>query len=131
MKRYDMHVHINSEVVDRGYLLGKMEESGIWGGGLISACPEESGDALLALPYRERVKNLLKWTQEDDRLIPILWVHPHEKDACEIVADAAASGVKAFKMICDTYAVDSPESMKLLGAIEKTGRPVRLVNTSS
>ena len=57
---YDMHVHINSEVVNRGYLLGKMEESGIWGGGLISACPEESGDALLALPYRERVKNLLK-----------------------------------------------------------------------
>ena len=124
MKRYDMHIHINSDVIDRGYLLEKMEESGIWGGGLISLCPEEVEADLPKLPYRQRLENLLKWTQEDDRLIPIMWVHPREKNACDVVADAAASGVRAFKMICDNYAVDSPESMKLLGAIEKSGRPV-------
>ena len=124
MKRYDMHIHIGSEKIDRNYLLDRMEEAGIWGGGLISACPLESSADLFALPYRDRLRNILSWTEPDDRLIPIMWVHPREKDACDIVKDAAASGVKAFKMICDNYAVDCPESMRLLAAIEQTGRPV-------
>lgn len=125
MKIYDMHVHITGDAPNQQYLLEQMEKSGVYGGGLISACPEESNCALGQLPYRQRLRNLLDWTRDQEgRLIPILWVHPHEKDACEIVRDAAESGVMAFKMICDSYPVYSDASMRLLEAIERTGKPV-------
>ncbi len=125
MKIYDMHIHIDKGSVNKNYLLEQMEKSGVYGGALISACPMEATASLLKLPYKERLKNLLEWTKDEDgRLIPVLWVHPYEKNAKQIVKDAALSGVKAFKIICDTFPVYSKKSMQLLEAIEKTEKPV-------
>lgn len=125
MRIYDMHIHINSPKAEQGYLLEQMEKAGVYGGGLISPRPEESTSSLFIQPYKERLATVLEWTKnQDDRLIPILWVHPYEKDALEIVKDAANSGIKAFKIICDSFHVYDNASMKLLAAIEKTNLPV-------
>lgn len=125
MKIFDMHIHINHGEAKPQYLLEQMEKGGVWGGALISPCPEEATANLLKLPYKERLNNLLQWTRDyDGRLFPVLWVHPFEKDVCKIVKDAAAEGVKAFKIICDTFPVYCEENMKLMAAIEETGLPI-------
>lgn len=125
MKIYDMHIHTGEGPANQSFLLEQMEKCGVYGGALISACPEEATASLLKLPYKERVKNILEWTKDsDNRLIPILWVHPLEKNICDLINDAAKSGIKAFKIICDTFPVYSTENMKLLEAIEKTGLPI-------
>ncbi len=125
MKTYDMHIHINSQKPEQNYLLDQMEKAGVYGGGLISPCPQEATAALLKQSYKERLETTLAWTRgQENRLIPILWVHPYEKDALEIVKDAAASGIQAFKIICDTFPVYDEANMKLLAAIEETNLPV-------
>lgn len=125
MKIYDMHIHTGEGEPCQHRLLERMEQAGVYGGALISACPEEATANLYCLPYRERLKNIQQWTKgQETRLFPILWVHPHEKDACEIVKDAAQEGVRAFKIICDTFPVYAPENLRLLEEIEKTSLPV-------
>ena len=125
MRIYDMHIHTGYGAPTPEKLLEEMAKCGVYGGALISACPNEATANLYKLDYKERLKNILEWTEGNDgRLIPILWVHPDEPNICEIVSDAAASGIKAFKIICDTFPVYSPENMRVLEAIEKTGLPV-------
>ncbi len=125
MKIYDMHIHTGEGPANQSYLLEQMEKCGVYGGALVSACPEEATASLLKLPYKERVKNILEWTKDsNNRLIPVLWVHPLEKNICDLIDDAAKSGIKAFKIICDTFPVYSSENMKMLEAIEKTGLPI-------
>lgn len=125
MKIFDMHIHTGEGPVEQNYLLDRMAQSGVYGGGLISACPEEATGSLYKLPYPQRLKLLLDWTKgQEERIIPILWVHPDEKNVVDLVKDAAASGVKAFKMICDNYAVYEAKSLKVLEAIEETEKPL-------
>ena len=84
MKIFDMHIHTGNGAVEQNKLLEQMEKCGVYGGALISACPEEATASLLRLPYRERLNNILDWTKDShDRLIPVLWVHPYEKSACK------------------------------------------------
>lgn len=123
MKVFDMHIHVRSGPVEQNYLLEQMEKSGVWGGGIISSYPNI--EKSVGVPYKERLENVLAWKKnQEGRLFSQLWVHPFEKNAEKIVQDAAKSGIDAFKMICDTYPVYCKESMKLLEAIEKTGKPV-------
>lgn len=126
MKIYDMHIHIGSGDVDHNYLIEQMEQSGVYGGGLISAAPEECDEeSLFALPYKERLKNVMAWSHGyEDRFIPILRIHPDEKDICDKVADAAQEGIAAYKILCDNFAVYEPKCMKVLEAIEKTGKSI-------
>ncbi|MBR2861561.1 MAG: amidohydrolase family protein [Clostridia bacterium] len=123
MKVFDMHIHIGEGAIDQNYLLDKMAESGVYGGGIISPVPEENSG--YRLPYGERLKSVLDWTKgQEGRLIPILFINPFEKDVLNKVKDAKESGVKAYKIICEDFTVDCPECMRLLGEIEKTGLPV-------
>ncbi|MBR3415989.1 MAG: amidohydrolase family protein [Clostridia bacterium] len=125
MKRIDMHIHINGGKPEPARLISKMEESGVWGGALFSASPEIGLAPLAKLPYRERIANLFDWCRPyEGRLFPVLWIHPFEKGVEDQIKDAAESGVRAFKIICDSFYVGCPESMKTLEAIEKTGLPV-------
>ncbi len=125
MKIYDMHVHINNEIPDHAYLFDQMEQAGVYGLGLISPCPMEAKAPLLKLEYKERLKCLLQWTKDyPERLIPVLWVHPDERDIEKKIQNAFEEGVKAFKIICDSFYVGDSKCMKMLEAIEKTGKPV-------
>ncbi len=123
MKIFDMHIHVGSEKTDKNYLLEKMEESGVYGGGIISPAPLETVENPVPhLPFKERLESVLSWKIEN-RLFPILWVHPEEKDALKNVKVAVNAGVAAFKIICDTFPVYSENCQRLLKAIEETGKP--------
>ncbi len=123
MKVFDMHVHIDRSGCDKNKLYERMDEAGVYGAALFSLPPDDSTAPFEKASYRERMKSLKEWTECEDRLIPVLWVSPLEKNASDIVRDAAEEGVRAFKIMCDTYPVYCEESMRLLEAIEKTGRP--------
>lgn len=123
MKIFDMHIHVGSDKVNQNYLIDKMEESGVYGGGIISACPEENTADLIKMPFKERLDNVLKWSKGyEGRLIPILWVHPNED--LENVSVAAREGISAFKIICDTFSVESEKCQRLLEKIEENNKPV-------
>ena len=124
MKIYDMHVHVNGGVPSPSRLLSKMEEAGVYGGALFSAAPEISAVSLARLPYRQRIKDLLAWCGDSGRLIPVLWVHPFETDVEEQIRDAAKSGVRALKVICDSFDVGCPESMRVLETAGREKLPV-------
>ena len=125
MKVYDMHIHVGAGDVNQNYLLEQMEKSGVYGGGIISDYPDTDKGVTKGVPYKERMEKVMAWKKNrEGRLFSYLWVHPFEKNAKEIVKDAAESGIDAFKMICDTYPVYCKESMELLEAIEKTGKSV-------
>ena len=125
MKIYDMHIHVGAGPVDQNYLLEQMEKSGVYGGGIISDYPVLKNGVYKGVPYKDRRDKVLAWKKnQEGRLFSYLWVHPFEKDAEKIVKDAAESGIDAFKMICDTYYIYDKKAMKLLEAIEKTGKPV-------
>ena len=125
MKIYDMHIHVGNGPVAQNYLLEQMEKAGVYGGGIISDYPVLEGGVYSGVEYKERMKKVMDYKKgQEGRIFSYLWVHPFEKNAKEIVKDAAESGIDAFKMICDTYAVYDKKSMELLEAIEKTGKPV-------
>ena len=123
MKIFDMHIHVGNDKIDQNYLLEKMEASGVYGGGIISACPESAVADLIKMPFKERLDNVLNWSKNhEDRLFPILWVHPDED--IDNVKVAAREGISAFKIICDTFPVYSENCIKLLKEIEETNKPV-------
>lgn len=125
MKIFDMHIHVGSEKIEQNYLLEQMEKSGVYGGGIISACPLEAKASLIKMPFKERLENVLNWSKDhEDRFYPILWVHPEEKDVLKNVEIAKREGISAFKIICDTFPVYSESCQKLLKKIEETQKPV-------
>ena len=125
MKIYDMHIHISSKKSEQNYLLEQMEKSGVYGGAIISAQPEETTADLYSMPFKERLDNVLQWTKsQNDRLFPVLWVHPEETDITQKVKFAANEGISAFKIMCDTFSVYSDKCLKLIEAIEETGKPI-------
>lgn len=71
------------------------------------------------------MKNVLAWTKGyEDRLFPVLWMHPREKDIIHKIKDASERGIRAFKMICDNYYVHDEMSMKVIEAVAQTKKPL-------
>lgn len=118
-----MHIHTGCGEPQPEKLIDSMQSAGVYGGAIISACPEDSTAALFSLPYNERLKNVLAWTK-NDRLFPVLWVSPFENDIENKIKNASLEGIRAFKIICDSFYVYSPENMRLLEAIESISLPV-------
>ncbi len=121
MKIYDGHMHIAGDAQPHpDVLLEKFEKVGVEGACLFSIDPEDP-----RFTYEERMKNLFQWTSGyEDRLFPIAWLHPHEKDVPEKVQDAADRGVVGFKFIPDTYHVYDEMPTKVFKLIEKLNLPI-------
>ena len=123
MKRFDMHIHCHSEPVDPEKLLRQMDEGGIYGAVLLSHYPKESkADGFDA---EQRMKQVLDICRKyPDRLIPVLWIHPHEPDALAVAEEAVRRGIMGFKMICDNYYVSDPDSIALVRKIAELDKPI-------
>ncbi|MDR0497184.1 MAG: amidohydrolase [Treponema sp.] len=122
-KIYDMHIHLWSGG-NPDSLIDRFDKAGIHGGAVFSEAPEElnmggSGDG------KERLARVLSFTaKHPERLFPVLWIHPDEKDALSLVKTAAERGIKGFKIICNNYYVYENKSMDLLSRIAETGLPI-------
>ena len=124
MKIFDMHIHTDGVEFDRDGLLAEMAKAGIYGGCIFSPQPREC-NAEVGLPFRARLDRILEITRGyEDRLFPVLWVHPDEEGILENVKIAAAEGIAGFKIICNNFYPYEDKCMALLRAIAALDRPV-------
>lgn len=129
MNIYDMHIHIWSrttyvEKPDPAVTLERMAQAGVSGGCLFSNPPKEANPEL-GTDFEPRLTEVIRWTaNSDNRLFPVLWIHPNEKDIVAKLDTAIAAGVVGFKIICTDFFVGDPKSLALLREIAKRGKPV-------
>ena len=124
MKIFDMHVHAWGKAPSPEAIIQEMEKAGIFGGCVFSAQPKEQ-KMEGGRSFEERLEELLGWTRGyEDRLFPILWIHPDEENIIEKIGLAAESGVLGFKMICTDYYVYEEKCLELLREIARLGKPV-------
>lgn len=121
MRIYDGHIHLGGMMdPDPSFILGRMEQAGIYGGCIMSIDPEDPG-----FTYKERIDNLFKWVDgHEDRLFPVAWLHPYEDDIFGKVQDCAKRGVKAFKFIASNYTVGDKRPAEVFKLIEELGLPI-------
>ena len=129
MKILDMHIHAENSKPCPKNLLENMAKAGVFGGCVFSTPPfeQEFADGFIGggLDFDARVREVLSWCKGyEDRLFPILWVHPAEEDILSKVEKAAEAGIVGFKMICNNYFVYEAHSMALLRKIADLGKPV-------
>ena len=124
MKIYDMHIHTDGVEFDRETLLAEMGKAGVYGGCIFSPQPKENNPEV-GLPFRRRLDRILEITRGyEDRLFPVLWVHPDEENILENVKTAAAEGIAGFKIICNSFYPYEEKCMALLRVIASLDLPV-------
>ena len=130
MKIYDVHIHARNTTPNPKGLLENMEKAGVFGGCIFSNRPKLSGNRdgtkyKYGTSFEKRLEEVMCWTKGyEDRLFPILWIHPDEDNIIENIHKAVDSGIDGFKMICNDYFVYEEKSMKVLREIAKLNKPV-------
>lgn len=126
MKIFDMHIHTNTTDPDPSRLLAAMEESGTYGGCIFSTrplCPSYAK----GLPFDDRLRQIFRWCEgNEDRLFPVVWLHPDEEDVLEKVRIANEQGVSGFKFICTSFYPSEDRFIEIAHAIAETGKPMFL-----
>ena len=124
MKIFDGHIHATNITPTPEKLISNMESAGVWGGCVFSSEPDRANPKG-GTTFDQRLNEVMGWSAGyEDRIFPVMWVHPEENDIIKNVQRAVDAGVKAFKMICSDYYVYDDASMKLLSAIAETDKPV-------
>ncbi len=124
MQIFDMHIHAKGHKPNPEALLAEMEKAGVFGGCVFSTHPKENMMPG-GLSFDERLEEVLEWSRGyEDRIFPVLWIHPHEADITEKVRRAAEAGIAGFKMICSNYYVYEDKCTELLSEIARLGKPV-------
>ena len=124
MKIFDMHIHARNVAANPEKLLLELSLAGIHGACVFSNEPKEYS-AINGTDFDTRLAELDAWTKGyEERLFPVLWVHPYEDGITEKVHQAAERGVCAFKIICNNFYVYEDKSMALVSEIAKLRKPV-------
>jgi len=119
-----MHIHLWPGDNNPDDLIERFKKAGIYGGAVFSE-PSAEMNMGAAGSGEQRLARLLSFTQKyPDRLFPVLWIHPDEKDTLSLIKTAAAEGVRGFKIICNNFYVYESISMEMLFAIAEAGLPV-------
>ena len=85
MKILDMHIHAWGTKPDPDSLISNMKKAGVYGGCVMSYRPKEA-DPVNGLDFDERVEEALAWCKGyEERLFPVVWIHPREENLCENV----------------------------------------------
>lgn len=124
MQIFDIHIHAKGHKPNPEALLAEMAKAGVFGGCVFSTHPKENMMPG-GLSFDERLDEALGWSRGyEDRLFPILWIHPYEENITENVRRAVKAGVAGFKMICSNYYVYEDKCIELLSEIARLGKPV-------
>lgn len=124
MKIFDMHVHAYNTTPEPDKLIKKLEAAGVWGCTVFSSRPLEH-NAEIGASFEDRLSQIFAWTKGyEDRLFPVLWIHPDEENVIEKINIAAERGVCAFKMICNSFYVYEERVLLMLREMAKLNKPV-------
>ncbi len=127
MKIIDSHVHTGSYTASPEDLIKKMDKAGIYGVGCISVAPTEYRNLTNNTEenFEKRLNAVIEFTKNyPDRLFPVLWVHPDEKDIINKIDIAVEKGVVEFKVICNNFFPYEEKMLKLAEKIASTGKPI-------
>ena len=124
MIKFDMHIHALNTKPNPEYLIQKLDASGIYGACVFSNWPKKANEKL-GTSFNERLEEILSWTKGfEDRLFPVLWIHPYEENIIENIHIAAKRGIAAFKIICTNFYIYEERCIKVLEEIAKLNLPV-------
>ena len=123
---FDTHVHIDSNAIpEPERLLREMDANGIDKVGLLSEEPHffETDAAALRDWNDQRLDRLRKWT-DGNRLLPIYYINPTEKDAIDQADKAVEKGAIGFKVICETFYPGDDRAMPVYEHIASIGKSI-------
>lgn len=124
MKIFDMHIHALNTKPNPEYLIRKLDDAGVYGACVFSNWPKRA-NAALGTSFEERLEEVLNWTNGyEERLFPVLWIHPYEDNVIENIHKAVEKGVVAFKIICTDFYVYEEECLAVLKEIAALNKPV-------
>ena len=124
MNRFDAHVHSEKKTFDPQFLINKLENAGLYGCCVFSNEPTEFSSNT-GSDFDERLSTVLASTAGfEDRLFPVLWIHPYEENIIEKIHIAVQRGICAFKIICNDFYVYEEPCMNVLREIAKLDKPV-------
>ncbi|MBQ3124599.1 MAG: amidohydrolase family protein [Clostridia bacterium] len=124
MRIFDMHIHARNTEPNPAYMLKQMEKVGIYGGCVFSSRPLEF-DPVIGLSFEDRINEVLGWAKGyEDRIFPILWIHPYEENIIEKLHIAVDKGICGFKIICGNFYIYEEQCIKVLTEIAKLDKPV-------
>ncbi|MBR3594122.1 MAG: amidohydrolase family protein [Clostridia bacterium] len=124
MKIFDAHTHAMAEKPQPELLLAEMEKAGVFGGCVFSNRPYHSYEDI-GTSFDERMNEVLAWAKGyEDRIFPVMWIHPYEPNIIENIHKAVENGICAFKIICTDFYVYEEESLRVLSEIASLGVPV-------
>ena len=127
MKIFDMHIHTNTETPDPGALIENFEKSGTYGGCVFSTRPNVSDYHGIGLDFKARLRQLDGWSHGyEDRIYPVIWMHPDEGDVLEKIRIADEHGVAGYKFIATSYSPSEDRFLEIAHAIAETGKPLFL-----
>ena len=85
MKIFDMHIHSRPGEPCPEKLISEMEAAGVYGGCVFSNHPIE-GTESGGSDFDTRLRETLAWVKGyEDRLFPVIWIHPCEENIIENV----------------------------------------------
>ena len=109
MEIFDCHVHSFNVEPNPERLLGELAKAGVTGCTIFSNRPIEENSSL-GTDFSSRLNEITAWTKGyEDRLFPVLWVHPDEENLNEKLETAVNNGVLAFKVICNNFYYSSSQ----------------------
>lgn len=124
MKIFDGHIHAFNTEITPSKLIEELDRAGVYGCCVFSNFPKEH-NVETGTDFNERLSEVLSWQKGyEDRIFPVLWIHPYEENAIEKVKIAVDSGICAFKIICNNFFVNEEKSILLLKEIAKYDKPV-------
>ncbi len=128
-KIFDMHIHSRGTNPEPDKLIEEMEKAGIYGGCVFSNCPpliDESGNLVCeGSSFEDRLSEAIAWAKGyEDRIFPVIWIHPYEENIIEKIGVAVRAGIVAFKMICSNYYIYEDKCMEVLREIARHNKPV-------
>ncbi len=124
MKIIDMHIHAMNTAPDPQGLIARLEKAGAFGACIFSNRPDRD-KADVGTDFDTRLNEVLNWTKGfEDRLFPVIWIHPYEDNIEENIKRAVAAGVCGFKIICTDFYVYEEKCLDVLRLIAKLGKPV-------
>jgi len=124
MKIIDMHTHANNTVPDPKDLLAKMDAAGVYGACIFSNWPDRAQPEL-GSSFDDRLAEVQNWCRGyEDRLFPVMWIHPYEEDIIPNIRKAAAAGSAGFKIICTDFYVSETKSMDVIQEIANLDLPL-------
>ena len=125
MKIYDLHVHTNADEPYSGdALLASLDAAGIYGACVFSERPPEISRER-GISFEARLEQLATLTAgHEDRLYPVIWVHPEERGILKNLHRAKEAGVVAFKVMPCNFYIEEKKSMRMMHEIAALDLPI-------